>query len=212
MGGVGSGDWLRESSKKTTDKPNKLDVRWLKRKGCLEPGHQGIVKWYSRDKEISSIGLTVFSDMLLLRYSYRSKGKEWQDANIRVGLTQTLCNYGGSRPWFLCPLCGKRVAVIYNRKMDFSCRHCCDLVYASQKENRIDRQYRKARKLRCQLKVSQDFAVPVLFKPKGMHQKTFDRLRWKSINVERDLWAKMEIRINSLFGKLEEIRDDLVSE
>jgi hypothetical protein len=36
---------------------------------------------------------------------------------------------------------------------------------------------RKARKIRARLGASNNLSVPILFKPKNMHQKTFDRLR-----------------------------------
>jgi hypothetical protein len=36
---------------------------------------------------------------------------------------------------------------------------------------------RKAWKIRAQLGASNNLAEPILFKPKNIHQKTFDRLR-----------------------------------
>jgi hypothetical protein len=36
---------------------------------------------------------------------------------------------------------------------------------------------RKARKIRARLGVGDALSEPILFKPKNMHQKTFDRLR-----------------------------------
>jgi hypothetical protein len=36
---------------------------------------------------------------------------------------------------------------------------------------------RKARKIRARLGASNNLAEPIMFKPKNMHQKTFDRLR-----------------------------------
>jgi hypothetical protein len=36
---------------------------------------------------------------------------------------------------------------------------------------------RKARKIRERLGASNNLMVPILFKPKNMHQKTFNRLR-----------------------------------
>jgi hypothetical protein len=90
---------------------------------------------------------------------------------------RTSCNYGGQRTWFLCPRCWQRVAVLYGAGKYFWCRHCYDLTYSSQQESRQDRLMRKARKIRARLGASNDFTKPILFKPKNMHQKTFDRLR-----------------------------------
>jgi hypothetical protein len=43
--------------------------------------------------------------------------------------------------------------------------------------SREDRLMRKARKIRARLGVGDDLTEPILFKPKNMYQKTFDRLR-----------------------------------
>jgi hypothetical protein len=49
-----------------------------------------------------------------------------------IQLVRTTCNYGGSREWFLCPFCSKRVGILYVDKDDFKCRHCLKLSYWSQ--------------------------------------------------------------------------------
>jgi len=48
-----------------------------------------------------------------------------------IPLTQTNCNYGGQRGWFVCPTCNARVGRLYKPPMDisFECRKCKDLVY-----------------------------------------------------------------------------------
>lgn len=57
--------------------------------------------------------------------------------NQRVYLTNTPCNYGGLRYWFICP-CQKRVRIIYlspHPMLDyFGCRHCLNLTYYSRNE------------------------------------------------------------------------------
>jgi hypothetical protein len=44
------------------------------------------------------------------------------------------CNYGGERPWFLCPRgsCGRHVAILYGGS-DFGCRTCPRLTYETQR-------------------------------------------------------------------------------
>jgi hypothetical protein len=44
----------------------------------------------------------------LLKYTHRDELVEQ-----RINFIWTTCNYGGKRVWFICPSCGKRVAVIY---------------------------------------------------------------------------------------------------
>ena len=45
-----------------------------------------------------------------------------------VRLTWTSCNFGGVRPWFVCPDCGYRVALLF----DNACRRCRGIKYESQ--------------------------------------------------------------------------------
>ena len=51
-----------------------------------------------------------------------------------VELEWSECTYGGRRPWFLCPDCRERVALLYLGDGHFRCRHCLRLVYESQRE------------------------------------------------------------------------------
>lgn len=59
-----------------------------------------------------------------------------------VYLTDTQCNLGGERFWFLCPDCNKRVGVLYLCELGyFSCRLCLSLVYESQRKNYRKKSY-----------------------------------------------------------------------
>lgn len=44
----------------------------------------------------------------------------------------------GMRWWFLCPMCGERVAALYFKK-PLGCRECCHLVYKSESFSRKQR-------------------------------------------------------------------------
>jgi hypothetical protein len=84
-------------------------------------------------------------------------------------LAWTPCNFGSSRPWFVCPGegCGRRVAILYGPGSgQLLCRHCCNLAYASQSEGQIDRAKRRAEKAHSRLPRSDA-------RPKGMHHATF---------------------------------------
>src|SRR5215472_1990244 len=58
-----------------------------------------------------------------------SAGNEGR-VDLPVKIEWTPCNYGGTRPWFLCPRrgCGRRVAILYCDS-DFGCRTCRRLTY-----------------------------------------------------------------------------------
>jgi hypothetical protein len=54
---------------------------------------------------------------------------------------------------------------------------------------------RKARKIRERLGASNDLMEPILFKPKNMHQKTFDRLRKEEKHANDLSWVIMGQRL-----------------
>lgn len=177
MGGVGSGQWVRWNSRATTDGIKKIDIRYLNKNRLLKPGYFGNLSWKQGEESAGKVGFIVHDDHLMIKYKIRSNGCYWQDVEQRIKFDSTQCNYGGSRRWFLCPHCSKRVALLYGAGISFFCRHCYDLSYDCRNEDYTDRMRRKSRKLRSLLGASDDLFEPVLFKPKGMHQKTFDRLR-----------------------------------
>ena len=188
MGGLGSGSWYRWDSKTTTESLHRIDIRWLKKQGYLRPGNVGSLSWSRRGEQTGFINYRMETDRMVLNYRYRLHGKDWEDVEQAISFDRTPCNYGGFRTWFLCPHCKRRVALIYSAGKYLLCRHCYDLTYASQQENRADRLMRKARKIRERLGASNDLMEPILFKPKNMHQKTFDRLREEAEQAENLGW------------------------
>ena len=91
---------------------------------------------------------------------------------------------GGSRKWFLCPECDRRVDVLYGRNVLFLCRHCYRLPYASQGEDYLSRMSRKFDKISGKLEADEYTVIDDLWKPKGMHWKTFYRLKMAEIDAD----------------------------
>jgi hypothetical protein len=187
MGGYGSGYWYRWNSKATVESQYKIDIRSLKKRGYLHPGTSGTLSWGSSGEKYNSIGFRVETDRLALNYHNQQNGGAWEQIEDEIFFTWTPCNYGGNRQWFLCPGCNRRVAIVYGSKY-YRCRYCHNLTYSSQRESKPDRLIRKAQKIRVRLGVSRNLLVPILFKPKNMHQKTFDRLRRKADDAS-NLWC-----------------------
>ena len=184
MGGWGSGSYVRTgSSKGTAEKSLPLDVRKLNRKGLLVPGGWITSKWSTGGNVHASIGAEVREDYLLLKYTHNKT----EAVEQRIPFTWTPCNYGGKRVWFICPYCGRRCAVVYSGGKYFACRKCCNLTYQSCNETAMDRKYRRANNLRQRIgaKPGAFNSLPI-FKPKGMHQTTWDRLRWKIQLLEEE--------------------------
>jgi hypothetical protein len=184
VGGEGSGNWYRFDKKTTTGECHSVDVRYLHREGLLKLGRWFSLRWSRAGRETGSIrGAVIGSEKperVILSYRHRSGlGGEWVDIQEPVRLTWTACNFGGERPWFICPGagCGRRVAVLYGPGRYFLCRHCYDLVYDSQLENAMYRALHKAQSIRERLGGSANMTKPFPERPKGMHHETYWRLR-----------------------------------
>ena len=184
MGGLGSGSYLRRTRRTTTEECRRLDIRWLNKIGALVARRTGLISWSSGGDPCGDIGYTTANDRMILNYKYQIHGDdEWQSIEQSVMFNRTPCNYGGSRKWFLCPECERRVAILYFTGELFLCRHCVGLTYSCQREVFIYRLMRKARKIRRQLVVGNDLFEPdclsdgVYYKPTGMHWRTFERLK-----------------------------------
>lgn len=96
-----------------------------------------------------------------------------------VKLTWQQCNYGGSRPWILCPKCGKKVGVLYLKLSKLACRSCQRLTYAMSQTSKIDRPLLQNRR-RCKKKLggTPEIIAGMTFapeRPRYMHFKTYQR-------------------------------------
>lgn len=139
--------------------------------------------WYwSRDnKEIASIGCRVISrDRLILEYTWKPDGGASQTVQEPVRLTYTACHYGGTRVWFCCPACGRRVRKLYSVRGSWYCRNSLNVAYSTQSLDVIQRMHRRISKLENRLEENGA-------KPKGMHWKTYDRIMKKREDTQRRL-------------------------
>jgi hypothetical protein len=208
MGGEGSGNWYRFDKKTTTSECHSMDVRYLHREGLLTPGRWFSLRWSRADRETGSIGIVVEGTeppkRVILNYRHRNgAGHEWEDVQEPVSLVWTACNFGGWRPWFICPgaACGRRVAVLYGPGKYFLCRHCYDLFYESQRENEMHRALRRAQVIRERLGGSANMMKPFPEKPKGMHWSTYERLWWEHDEAEMEQLAGMREWLDRLKKK-----------
>jgi len=170
MGGYGSG---RQWGRSKAEDMLRLDVLRLYKKGCLDPGYW-TWRWQWSSGQESTINIIASGDKLRLSFRTRSGGGEWEEVEQDVPLDWTPCHFGGTRPWFYCPRCGRRVGVLYGGKR-FYCRTCHRLAYRCQSETKQDRILRQAHKMKGRL--GGDIgagAIPA--KPKWMRWKTYDRI------------------------------------
>ena len=176
MGGMGSGRRYQDG-RSTTEDYRPLDVRKLHKAGLLAAGHVALWSWYSLGELRASIQVQAEDGRVRLIYAATENG-ERRDYSYLVRLDWTPCQFGNTRPWFLCPRrdCGRRVAILYGGAV-FACRHCYRLAYESQRARDYDRLAGRADKIRRRLGWPVGILNPTPWtKPRGMHWRTFWRL------------------------------------
>lgn len=175
MGGLGSGGWNLKH-RDTVEGNRRISADYLRKQGCLKAGTLSSMTWTSEDGETNSIRISFENGSIKLIYRYRINGGDWYPVEQPIDLVSVPCHYGGERTLFNCPQCASRRKYLYGAGKLFLCRKCHDLTYASQRERLPDRAGRQARKIRRKLGVDIGLEGWVGPKPKGMHQKTFERL------------------------------------
>ena len=209
MGGRGSGRRPSYAGKDATEESMPLDIRRLSRAGGLGPGRTVTWEWTLNERPQASIRIRAVPWQVTLSYRYTPRGGAAEVINQIVRLETTPCTLGGSRPWFACPACGQRVAVIYGAGRLFACRQCKGLAYSSQSEAADDRALRRADRVRKRLAWVPGVAHGHGPKPAGMHRLTFDRL-WHLHDVLVNVsLAGMAKRLGLLRSQLEGAGDDL---
>jgi hypothetical protein len=163
----------------TCEETLSLRMPFLKRRGFLRLGYGSTLSWSRNGQTIARVGITALADAIVLRFTHSAYGRDPQLVEQRVPIVRTSCNYGGTRPWFLCR-CGRRAGVIYlSGSPVFACRRCYRLCYGSQIEAQHYRLMSKAHRLRQKLTGTADGWGEEPTRPKGMHRRTFDRLLGK---------------------------------
>ncbi len=115
----------------------------------------------------------------LISFSIRdwTQGQRWGDAVAGdVEMDWTRLPSGGKRPWFLCPSCGRRCAVLFSLGSRIICRKCGELSYESQYERKSLRGLMKAQKIRVRLGGSANMTEPFPGRPRYMHRRTYQRV------------------------------------
>jgi len=188
LGGVGSGQYWRMGKKTTLDDcTNVLSIQDMVNKGVIPAQGYSQGSWHWLDsytgERCSSLDFEVnttnphFATMRL-KYTIKNMGER---VNYLIDLERTRPHFGGWRWWFICPYKGKRVTKLYlpYGATKYASRHAYGLAYGSQSEAWHDRMMRKSWKLKNKLGGEEWYC-----KPKGMHEKTFDRLFQQVLGME----------------------------
>lgn len=163
------------ATKRSTADMHRLDIRKIQQAGLLKPGASFTWQWTRGSTALASIGMVIdTTTSVTLHYKTRPRGADWQDKRYQVTVGWTPCNYGGTRPWWLCPCCGRRVAVLWGGST-YACRHCAQVSYESTRTAESSKPFERADNLRRRLGWCAGVANPQGDKPKGMHWRTYGR-------------------------------------
>ena len=209
MGGIGSGR-QNQGGKEITSNMKSLDIRKLQRHGLLLPDMDCTWHWIRNGEKVPSLHIYTDADRMIISYQDFTRGGEWRFMEYTVYLEWTDCNLGGRRAWFHCPVqeCGQRVAILYSDSI-LACRRCHKLVYACQRESDSHGSIRGADGIRSRLGWKPGIANPEGDKPKGMHWRTFERLKARHDAFADTSWDWMAHRLEVLERRLSDRGIDL---
>lgn len=129
-----------------------------------------------------------------LQIIYRKQGKH----SYTIPIEKLSCNYGGFRYYFKCPLCQKRMRILYfAEKSIFLCRKCLNLSYESQKLRPTMRYNYMSQKVKKHI---EDKGGNLYKKPPRMHQATYDSLRDKELDYQLKSEQASDLELRGWFG------------
>jgi hypothetical protein len=176
----------------------RISVNGLRRTGRLQIDGEFPWSWRAGNQPAGSMTICVTAgERLAFKYRMTSDGQS-RDYSIPVKLLTSACNYGGSRYWFGCPICAKRVGVLYLRFKRFACRHCQQVAHSSQSEDAHGRTWRETWRLEARL-------GPNGKRPKGMRHATYYRLRERLIDCEIRREELFVVMAAPYLGRLREL-------
>lgn len=148
---------------------HQIDVRQVARWGHLSNEQNLTLKW----ADGSTIGMNTSRHNVTLIYRYWDREGHWHDVNQFIHIEHTRCHYGNTRPWFNCPRCCRRVAILYLWNVP-RCRKCARLVYLSQSVDALGRSWRRTSKI--ERKLATGAGEWNHLRPKGMRKATYRKL------------------------------------
>lgn len=160
--------------------------------------------WNRGGEPYDYASVQVEADSVVL-FRYQTTGRP--DREQRIPIVWTSCRYGGRRPWLTCEsyskgeYCGQRAAILYGVGDMFACRSCYGLSYQSQHESPRLRRISRSRKIRVGLGGSEDLFQPFPTKPRGMHHRTYERLRARGVAADGDAFSRAGSGVESLLSR-----------
>lgn len=202
MGSYNSG---RRGGKRTTGDLLALDIRKIERAGRLRPGQSFNWQWSRGGAVVANINIYTDTDRVTLDYRLKQQDGTWLAMHYPVRIEHTACHFGGQRAWWLCPHCGRRVAVLYGGQR-YACRHCQRLTYQSTRNTPDSQAFAMADKARKRLGWVAGICNPAGDRPKGMHQQTYERQLLRYYELSNRAFGESSASMDKIMGRLKQIK------
>lgn len=190
MGGLGSGR-RRGRRRPLFDEAFRLDAAELGRGGQLGAATSArfVVPAGAGVTDVLELG--PHDSAITCRFTRRRAGHADQVVEYAIKISRTECNFGGTRPWLLCPRigCRRQVRALFFDAPYLSCRVCARLTYRSQAQKKAVRGIEKAKAIHAALGGRPGLVHPFPHRPKGMHRRRYDELRREVEALERAYMA-----------------------
>lgn len=174
MGGKGSGRWIRNNSKMTTDQVLNITIKMLNDHGCLCPGAQGYI--HLDHHCIQAITFHTQENVIILKYRYNRFVDNCYEIQTAIKIEHQPLHFGGHRSYFVCPDCGRKVTALFFMQMIFRCRSCHLLTYRSQQLCKINRSINKIKNIHNHLGCYTNAFDSIPAKPWYMHKQKYFRM------------------------------------
>lgn len=177
------GGWRWNAGRPGSGRPKmedtlRLTTSYLNKRGAFESVDnpnaraEGTVEWNCGGKKSGSLGILIRGYILELIYNHNGA-----DVRQAITLEAQPCYFGGRRFYFQCPHCGDRCSQLMFGQYRFACRKCNQGQYRSQCDDACGRSWGRTRAIQEKLGYKGDNGHLCPQKPKGMHYKTFEKLR-----------------------------------
>ncbi len=150
-------------------------------------GQWSTLRWSRAGHETGSIQIIYLERGLRLIYRHGRNGQSTHVDEVVPFIDMPL-RLGGKRVWFKCLSCQRRCRILYGGNR-FRCRLCYRLKYETQYEPGFARAATKALKIRERLGSSGGIDDCFPERPKGMHHRTYEKLRSQEQELQ-SAWAR----------------------
>ena len=159
----------------------RLDIRRVARSGALSPGTDArLPVTDGLGDEVGAVKIAGDDSVATIFFFIGS-----EPHSLTVMLERTRCTLGGSRPWWRCPRCSRRAALLmFNELSQPGCCGCLRRPYASQYSGNLEVLALRLRRARCRL-------GPDGARPRHMRLATYRRLLTKMVAAEAELRAAL---------------------